>query len=194
MKKISLSLLFLFFVSAIFAQPIFELGIKGGINNSKITANIHDYNSESIVKSHIGAFARLGVGNVYVQPEVYFSSKGGELKSSVLETATQFDLNNVDVPVLLGVRIINGETANVHLIAGPIFSFVTSTNIYGDTRFTEQYFRDHYFGYQYGFGVDLWKFFVDARIEHSTNYLYYHPDLLKSKNKSLMITVGFKIL
>jgi len=194
MKQISFSILLLFFATSLFAQPIFDLGIKGGINNSKITANIHDYNSESIVKAHIGAFARVGVGRVYLQPEVYFSSKGGELKSSVYETATQFDFNNVDVPVLLGVKVLNSPAANLRLMAGPVFSFMTSNDINGDTQFNEQYFRDHYFGYQYGIGVDLWNFFIDARIEHSTNYFYYHPSVLKSKNKTLMLSVGFKIL
>lgn len=176
-----------------FAQPIFDLGLKAGVNNSKITADLDEFTAESIVKAHIGAFARLGFGRVYVQPEAYFTAKGGELESSLLQMATRFDYNNIDVPVLLGVKVISGEMANVRLMAGPVFSFMTSSDVFGDARFTPGYFKDNYYGIQYGIGVDLWSFFIDARIERGVNELYAHPDL-SSQNRTFMVTVGFKIL
>lgn len=196
MKQLQISIFLLLLSSAVMAQPIFNLGIEGGIHSSKITANLNEYNSESISKAHIGAFARLGFGRIYVQPEAYFSSKGGELKSSVTEVASQFDFNSIDVPVLLGVKVIKGGAANVRLMAGPVFSFITSSDIKGSDVFTTQYFKDNYFGYQYGLGVDFWNFFVDARIEHGTNSLYQYPGdpSLNSKNRTLLVTVGFKIL
>lgn len=193
MKKILFSLSFLLLTTVIFAQPIIDVGIKAGVNNSKITASLDEFTSESIVKMHVGAFARVGYGRVYVQPEVYFSAKGGDLNSSLSSTITQFDFNNVDVPMLLGVKVINGSGANLRVMAGPVFSFMTSNDVDGDTRFTSQYFKDHYFGYQYGIGVDVWNFFLDARIEKGTNNLYSSPDLA-SKNRTFMVTLGFKIL
>lgn len=196
MKQLQISILLLLFSTSLIAQPIFNLGIEGGIHSSKITANLNEYNSESISKAHIGAFARLGFGRVYVQPEAYFSSKGGELKSSVPEIATQFDINSIDVPILLGVKVIKGGAANVRVMAGPVFSFITSSDISGDDLFSPQYYEDNYFGYQYGVGVDLWNFFIDARIEHGTNNLYESQSdpYLHSKNRTLLVTVGFKIL
>lgn len=195
MKQIVFSTLMFLFSASIFAQPIIDVGLKGGIHNSKVTANLDEFTTESIVKSHIGAFARVGYGRVYVQPEAYFTSKGGELESNIFNTVTRFDFNNVDVPVLLGVKVLNGEMANVRIMAGPVFSFVTSNNVSGDDRFTTQYFKNNYFGYQYGIGVDIWSFFLDARIENGTNNLYENPNVgLNSKNRTFMITVGFKIL
>ncbi|HKI88464.1 MAG TPA: porin family protein [Draconibacterium sp.] len=196
MKKIIFTTTFLLFSAVIFAQPIFDLGIKAGINNSKITANLSEFNSESIVKAHIGAFARLGYGRIYLQPEAYFSSKGGKLSSGLLDNATKFDFNNIDVPILFGVKVVKGGAANVRAMAGPVFSFLISGDVSGDNRFTVQYFKDNYFGYQYGIGVDLWNFFIDARIEHGTNNLYVYPNdpYLRSKNRTFMVTVGFKIL
>ncbi len=193
MKKILFSLSFLMFTTVIFAQPIIDVGIKAGVNNSKITASLDEFTSESIVKMHVGAFARVGYGRVYVQPEVYFSAKGGDLNSSLSSTVTKFDFNNVDVPMLLGVKVINGGGANLRVMAGPVFSFMTSNDVDGDTRFTSLYFKDHYFGYQYGIGVDVWNFFLDARIENGTNNLYSSPDLA-SKNRTFMVSLGFKIL
>ena len=196
MKKLQISILLLLLSTTIMAQPIFNLGIEGGIHSSKITANLNEYNAESISKAHIGAFARLGFGRIYLQPEAYYSSKGGQLSSNVFDAATQFDFNSIDVPVLLGVKVIKGGVANVRVMAGPVFSFITSSDINGDTRFTKQYFEDNYFGYQYGVGVDFWNFFLDARFEHGTNNLYQYPSdpVLNSKNRTFLVTVGFKIL
>ena len=106
MKKLTVLSLLLLFVLSVPAQPIFDVGVKAGINNSKITANLDEFNSESILKMHVGAFARIGYGRLYVQPEAYFSAKGGELESSVSETVTKFDFNNIDVPVLFGVNVL----------------------------------------------------------------------------------------
>ena len=196
MKQIQISIIFLLLTTSIIAQPIFDLGIKGGINSSKITTNLNDFSTESINKAQIGAFARIGIGRVYLQPEAYFSAKGGELSSDILESATKFDFNSVDVPVLLGIKVLKGGVGNLHIMAGPVFSFITSEDVSGDNRFTTDYFKDNYFGYQYGVGVDIWKFFIDARMEHGTNNLYEYPSepSLHSKNRTFMLTVGLKIL
>lgn len=196
MKKLKISILLILLSTSLMAQPSFNLGVEGGFHSSKITADLNEYNAESISKAHIGAFARLGFGRIYLQPEAYYSSKGGELSSNMLDNATKFDFNSVDVPVLLGVKVIKGAVANVRIMGGPVFSFVTSKDVSGDTRFTTQYFKDNYFGYQYGLGVDFWNFFIDARLEHGTNSLYVYPGdpSLNSQNRTFLVTLGFKIL
>ncbi len=196
MKRIVIIAFLLGAFFSVNAQPSFDLGIKGGINTSKVTTNFREFDSESIVKSHFGAFARIGYNRVYVQPEVYFIAKGGEVSSSLLETLTKFDFNNVDVPILLGVRVLNGSVGNFRVMAGPVFSFVTSGNVIGDERLTADYFRDRYHGYQYGVGFDIWNFFLDARIERGANNMYVYPNdpYLRSKNRTFMVTLGFKIL
>ena len=196
MKQLQISILFLLFTTSVIAQPFFNIGVEGGVHSSKITANLNEYDSESISKAHVGAFARVGFGRVYVQPEAYFSSKGGELSSSAAGIASQFDFNSIDVPVLLGVKVIKGGAANLRIMAGPVFSFITSSDITGDDIFSPQYYEDNYFGYQYGVGVDLWNFFIDARIEQGSNNLYESQSApyLNSKNRTLLVTVGFKFL
>jgi hypothetical protein len=196
MKKLMISVLFLI-PMIIKAQPILDLGVKGGVNSSKVTFKTNEFNSEAIVKTHIGAFARAGFGNIYIQPEIYYSAKGGEVLESgpnVSERLARFDLNHVDVPILVGIKLLNGERSNLHVMAGPVFSFLASTNIEDHDYFTQQYLKDHYYGYQYGVGVDFWNFFLDVRMEHGANNLYsYSIDDLNGKNQTFMVTIGFKI-
>ncbi len=197
MKKFIISMIFLLPL-VITAQPFLTAGIKGGINSSKVTFRKSEFTSESILKTHVGAFARVGYGNVYLQPELYFSAKGGEVLEkgpNISERITRFDLNNVDVPLLLGINIVNGERSNLHIIAGPVFSFLASKNIEDHDDFSKEYLKDHYYGYQYGVGIDFWNFFLDARMEHGANNLYSYPtENLSGKNQTFMITFGFKIL
>ncbi|MEN8118569.1 MAG: porin family protein [Bacteroidota bacterium] len=195
MKRILFISLILLFGTTIFAQPTFDLGIKAGINNSKLSLNKSDYNSESIVKAHIGAFGRIGWSRLYLQPEIYFSAKGGDISSNPsnpIKTATAFNYNNVDVPMLLGFKVIKGKVVDVHVIAGPVFSFITKSEIDNETLFDPDYYKNHYVGVQYGLGADILFFTIDARMEHG-NTLYDHP-ALEGKNSTFMITVGFKIL
>ena len=82
MKKVILILVVGFFAIALQAQPTFDLGLKGGANFSKISFSAEGYSSATVVKTHVGAFARVGWDRVFLQPEVYFSGKGGDLKYS----------------------------------------------------------------------------------------------------------------
>lgn len=198
MKKSIVVTFLLLFSASLIAQPVLDLGIKAGVNNSKVTFKSEEFTSESIVKTHIGAFGRVGWGSIYVQPEAYFSSKGGKVfeeGAGPSDISGRFDYDNLDVPVLLGVKLIDGGMSNVRVMAGPMFSIMTSNRIDSDVLTNEDYYKDHYFGYQYGVGVDVWNFFLDARMEHGANRLYQHPTLdLDGKNQTFMITVGFKIL
>lgn len=192
MKRLLFSAVFFLFSLSVFSQVTFDLGIKAGVNNSKLSLNKNDYSTESITKMHIGAFGRVGFGRLYAQPEVYFSKKGGEIHPNPIVMATSFDYNNVDVPMLVGFKIIKGKVFELHALAGPVFSFITNSDVNGDAYFDPDYYKDSYVGIQYGIGADVLFFTLGARMEHG-NKLYDHPDL-EGKNSTFMITLGFKIL
>ncbi len=190
MKQIVFSTLLFLAAISVNAQPTFDVGIKAGINISKMSFDIDDYSSESILKSHVGAFSRVGWGRVFVQPEAYYSAKGGDLSAGIIQTATSFNYSTVDMPILFGVKIIKGGTVGLHATLGPVFSFITSAKAEGE--FSEEYFADNYVGVQYGVGVDILFITVDARMEHGSNNLYQAPSF-DGKNQTFMVSVGFKI-
>lgn len=198
MKKILIMMLVLLTTGALSAQPIFDLGLKAGLNVSKVTLSDDAYDSESVLKAHIGAFGRLGWSRLYLQPEVYYSAKGGKvLEKGVnpVARAAQFDFSTVDVPLLLGIKVLKGGAANLRVMAGPVFCFMTQKKIDSDNLLEKQYYKNHYMGYQYGVGVDFLNFFVDARMENAANRFYYlGPEDIGGKNNTFMVTVGFKIL
>ena len=178
---------------SLFAQVNFDLGIKGGVNFSKISFDSEDYSAESVTKTHFGAFGRIGWSRVFIQPEVYFSGKGGDISSGILSTVTSFDYGSVDIPVLLGFRLIKGKVFDLHIIAGPVFSIITSEDITSDEVFDKSFYEDNYAGIQYGLGVDVLFLTFQARMENGLGEFYSQPEIA-GKNQTFMLSVGFKFL
>ncbi len=203
MRRLLFSFVLLILTTSAFSQVVFDLGLKAGVNVSNLNIEegriLSDYNislnSDAITKAHWGAFGRVGFGRLYVQPEVYFSKKGGDLSSDLLGVAGGFDYSNVDAPLLLGYKIIKGKVFDLHVMAGPVFGFVTDANYPEelDEYLEEEFFDDHLIGAQYGIGIDVLFLSIDARVEHASK-IYDDPNFVSGNATTFMFTVGFKIL
>lgn len=192
MKKLLIVFALLGISAIVSAQPVIDIGLKGGVNTSKISVNLDDYSSDNITKMHIGAFGRIGWSKLYIQPEVYFTKKGGDFSYNPIDIAGSFDYSSVDVPLLLGFRVIDAKAFDLHLMGGPVLGFMTKSDLEGNSDFDAEYFNNHYVGLQYGVGVDVLFLTLDFRMEHDGT-VYDHPDF-DGKNTSFMVTLGFKIL
>ena len=193
MKRSVLSVFFIFITVSLFAQVKFDLGIKGGVNFSKISFDIDDYSAESVTKSHFGAFTRIGWNRIFVQPEIYFSGKGGDVTSDLWSTATSFDFKTMDIPVLLGFSLIKGKVFDLHLVAGPVFSKITSEDVDGSDFVDKSFYKNRYAGIQYGLGIDVLFVTFDARMENGLGEFYKQPGV-SGKSQTFMLSLGFKIL
>lgn len=180
------------------SKAIFNLGIKGGMTASELVfEDTRNLSSDNTVSYHIGGFARLGVGRFFVQPEAYFNSRGGNLKEIIdddpVSTLANFDFTSIDVPLLAGLKFGKGENFNMRAMGGPVFGFITSKNVEGTPDFNAEYFKNHFYGWQYGVGIDIWFITFDARIESSRNSVYASSDF-STKNKIYLFSVGIKFL
>jgi len=186
MRKLTIILVLVVFALTGNAQDIFDFGPKVGINTTKISANIADYNPETVNKFQFGAFARINFGPIYVQPEAYFNSKE-YIHAINLSTKDKFDLKTIDVPALIGFKIINKEALNVRIMAGPVFSFLTDKS--GKSQLTQENLKNSRFGWQYGAGVDFLFLTLDARMEsYSKNF-----DPTYDTNGTFVISLGLKL-
>lgn len=184
---IILALLALYDLSAK-AQGI-EGGIKAGLNTSKISTHIDDYTPQTVNRYQFGAFARLNLGRFYLQPEAYYNSKGGEYINKISpSTINSFNLNSVDVPALLGLKIINQEALNLRVMGGPVVSFLMDKSVKG--QFTEDNLENSLFSWQYGAGIDFMFLSLDVRkVTYGKNFT---PDF-DTKNGTFVISLGIKL-
>jgi hypothetical protein len=193
MKRLIVLAFAIVLLTSVVAQPKLDLGIKGGVNFSKISLNMDDYSSESVTKSHIGVFGRVGWDRVFIQPELYFSGKGGDVTSDISSTMASFNYKTFDVPVLLGFRLIKGKLLDFHVIGGPVFNSITKDDVSGGADFDDSFYKDRYTSIQYGVGVDVLFITVDARMENGLGE-FYTQEGKSAKNNAFMLSVGFKIL
>lgn len=192
MKKLTILVVLLVFAFTGKAQGGLDFGLKAGLNTSKISTDLDYYTPQTVNNYLFGAFSRVNFGRFHIQPEVYFSSKGGEAvnTSGAQEVVSSFDLNTVDVPVLLGFKLIDKKPITLRINVGPVFSFVTDKSV--SDQLSEDQIVDNCFGWQYGAGLDFMFLSLDARMESYAKDLYDAPDF-NSKNGTFVLSLGVKL-
>ena len=116
MKRVILLSLMLFMATFVFGQ--FTIGPKVGLTMSKLTTNFDEVTEEMKTGFQFGAFARFGK-KVYVQPELIFVTKGGIIKEPGLNLETKVDLKTVQIPLIVGFKLINLKVVNLRVHGGP---------------------------------------------------------------------------
>ena len=194
MKKAIIFTAVILFSVTMSAQTTFDLGIKGGLTRSDFSISRQDYTADQILSYHGGAFGRVGFGRIFLQPEAYFNSRGGEIfqdEINPVNVATKFDFSTVDVPLLVGLKLFKNDFFNVRAMGGPLFSFVTSRDVEGP-KFGTDSFRDNFYGWQYGIGLDIWFITIDARFENSRQSVIQTSDF-NARSNTFLLSAGIKL-
>jgi hypothetical protein len=182
------------------AQAQVALGLKGGISSSHVDVkNVRNTitqfrDKEDITGYHLGAFLRFKTGNLVIQPEGVFSSSGGKISiietenGTEVETTEKFKFTRLDVPLLVGLRLLNFA----RIQAGPVASVLLRGEL-GDQDL-ESYMDNADFGWQAGIGFDIGHVTTDLRYER-VERKYTNPDSgFDVGNQQLILSLGFKLL
>ena len=187
MKKLVVLLFFSFLlISQSNAQ--LQYGIKAGITSTSIKVNdvIKDANNVDALKVEGqnaaigfqgGFFGRITIANIFVQPELLFTSASADVKVTNLTLATTDDayqvikkqqFNKIDIPIMVGMKF-----GPARIEAGPIASIVVSNkSALADYGSYEEKFNGATWGYQVGVGLDVFnKIILDAKYEGSLSKL-----------------------
>ncbi len=171
----------------------FTFGAKVGVNYSKFPS------SKSLVSSDIGkagvqagVFARFGK-QIFLQPELLFGSYSGSfnLKTSAGEVAEDVKFTTMDIPVLLGDKVISLSTLNLRVMLGPDFAFNLKKPGLQIPNPGDYSYKNATVGGIVGVGIDLAALTIDAR------YNFGLTDInasLGQKINSFNLSVGFKFL
>ena len=187
MKKLIIAAVLLLCVS--FANAQLNFGIKAGYNSSlgindlgSITNGSYNLNSARAEMSNgfqAGVFARLGFNKVYFQPELLYTMGKKDYTMSVTDAngSGTFDKNvkvsTVDVPLLLGYKVLDLKLVNLRVFAGPKLRFNAGStldfnNVTGGNFNTADLQRDvkaAQLGLEAGFGVDVLMLSLDFRYQ-----------------------------
>jgi hypothetical protein len=197
MKKFIFIAALLIAGSAAFAQiPGFSVGPKIGASFSKFSTDQDQIKEEMKSTFYFGAFARLGK-KVYLQPELLIMSRNGLLKDkNIPESSNSLKIRTIDIPLMLGVKVIDLKAANVRVMAGPVASLVINKSIASenwDEAITKNDIRNANWGLQFGAGADLLFLTLDIRYEIGMNDYSKLQDF-NLKNNMFTVGLGWKIL
>lgn len=195
---------FLFFFPSKKIESQVHFLVFGGFNTSKIITEFDNKQTiltEAKKSFNFGGGFRIDIGRVlYLQPEVYITRKGGLEKAfrqnqhdSLSQNA---DLQSLDMPVMIGLRLFEREGIALRAYGGPVVSFLQDPQ--GETFLNGvqvpwgEMEKTHVFSMQFGAGLDLKFLTFDVRYEYAFSPMLAFEDF-KTKHKILYFTLGFKI-
>jgi hypothetical protein len=221
MKKNSLVAVLLLCVSFSYGQLNF--GIKAGYNsslsfsnvNSVFTGayNLNDVNGEIWNDFQAGLFARLGLGKkLYIQPELLYAMQKKNYTITLQDVANKnvtydklINVSTVDIPVLLGYKLLDLKVFNLRAFAGPKFrlnanSSLAFSNLVKPAGSTstitldglKQDFLNSKVGMEIGAGIDVLMLTLDVRYNLIGDM--YNPKVndFNLPSNTFLISLGWK--
>jgi hypothetical protein len=188
MKRILLSTALVFFVAIASAQ--FSFGVKAGYNSSLTLSNLGSVSDGSYNLSNVkgemwnnfqaGLFARVYLKKFYIEPELLYSVQKKEydmldvmIDGNATDINSYMSISNVEVPLMIGYKLLDLKIANLRVFAGPKFILNTGStldykNIEDGQPVTSdkllQDFKASQIDLEVGAGVDVLMFALDARL------------------------------
>jgi len=197
MKKLLFIVLIFFSAGLTFGQ--LTVGIKVGYDAAKLSTNMDTITSNFKSGFQVGAFARIGK-RLFLQPELYYTTQGGVFTSNTSNWEQNIKIGSMDVPVLIGFKLLKGDFINVRLMAGPMASFVVNKSISEAGGITGPIntadLNSVNWAIQAGAGMDIWKLTLDVRYQVGLNQLIKSVEnyTFDSYNNVWNVSLGFKIL
>jgi hypothetical protein len=127
MKKILVVVLLSMATVAAYAQVQVALGLKAGVNLSKLNTDDADANTSNITGFHGGAFGLFKFTSIGIQPELLFSQQGSKVED-VSGDPEDLKMSYMTIPVMLKFYLPGG----FNIQAGPQFGFLNSAEFKSD--------------------------------------------------------------
>jgi hypothetical protein len=199
MKKVSLFFIAVLFISSgsLFAQG-FHIGVKGGVNMTKIDGRSFDEAFKWGLSA--GGFAELNFTNhIGIQPEVLFSqikTKTAEHFSDIYQVGgydnQNLTLNYLSIPILLAIK----PSPLLSILVGPQFGIKLNEDN-SIVRNGQDAFKTGDFSVVGGAQLNLGGFKLGARYAIGLNNTAAIKDIEKVdtwKSQSIQLYLGFRII
>ncbi len=181
MKKLVFIAILTIYSISINAQLDINYGLKTGLNyNSYGSLSIYGglAGLNEIVKSeqdfgfHVGAYAQYNFTKIYVRPELVFT-KTKSTYNHIFSTSSEFKVSTLEIPVLVGFKIIKP----ISLYVGPTFRYILDNTFSSD--FDLDLDNNLVLGLNIGIGLQLQKLGFDLRYSPglSENLAVFTDDL-----------------
>jgi len=195
MKKLLLLLIVVMITPFAFGQ--FSFGPRVGFTTGKLSSDLDSISASMDNSFDFGLFLRLGK-KVYLQPEVIWVTKSSEIKYN-FGGSQELKINTIEIPVMLGWKIMSLGVGNIRIMAGPSASLVVDKTIEAKNiadPIKEADIEDMIWHANVGLGVDVLMFTLDVRYQAGLT------EVIKQVNNAnfnlvgntFKVSLGWKIL
>ena len=179
----------------------------GGFNSSRtiteLTGSRETFFSEAKLNYNFGMAFRFEFANIlFIQPEVYFTRKGGlanAFRVNPTDTFNQQEVSarSIDLPIMFGLRFFHSDAFCLRFYGGPVVSYLIDQNVNVDKNglpitFDDIRARTHAFSAQVGAGFDIRRFTFDVRYEYGLSAMHRHSDF-RTRYSLISFTLGIKL-
>jgi hypothetical protein len=211
MKKIILAVILGILPLGIFAQGPISFGPKLGWNSDRLTTDYTQYVKDFKSGFQGGVFLSVYLNKLYIQPEAYFSLKRGALETSfgdplnpntTLDVSQSIKLQSIDVPILIGFKVLDLKLVRFRIWGGPVASFMLNkeytlsiNGLNKSDRIVRDDFRNATWSGQIGAGLDVLALTFDIGYEFGFNsFLTIHAlDDFNLRNNLFYCSLGWRI-
>lgn len=206
MKKFLILIAVVLISSTAFSQISF--GPKVGYTTSELSVDKTDIKTSLKNSLQFGLFLRLGE-DFYIQPEVNWLTQGGLFHNpSLIDGISPFEqevtLKTIQIPAMVGVKLIDLKLLNLRIHGGPVASIITDKEIENKVAnyiapIKEIDIADMIWSFQVGAGIDVLMFTLDVRYNIGINKLIGDVNVdgtnvtFDSKTSGFTVGLGWKI-
>lgn len=200
MKKILLITCAVLLVGTLTTAQRFDLGVKGGYLYSDMNVNnVKAMKSKAKGGYLLGVFARIGGEKWFFQPELQYRARTADFEfKDIAQGKIEVDYKTLDIPLQLGIDLLDLSVAKIALHTGPVVSFKldesTDANFKSLTVAIDDHFKDYkslIWAGQVGVSVDILRFTIDLTYEKGFTDI---AERGAGKNDLFMATLGIKLL
>lgn len=209
MKRIILILAAVIITSSAFSQISF--GPKIGYNTAKLSLDRNDISSELKNSFQFGVFLRIGK-KIYIQPELNWLTQGSIFQtpstSQILPFTQEVSLKTIQIPILIGLKVIDLKMVSVRVFGGPTASIVqdkviknTVGNLINPIMKTD--ISDMIWSFQVGGGIDVMGLTIDIRYNVGLINVLNDVEIpidgtptsipFESKTNGFTVSIGYKL-
>ncbi|MDR4891642.1 MULTISPECIES: porin family protein [unclassified Chryseobacterium] len=169
--------------------PAFHIGVKGGANFTKTSTESSSLEGKYGFGYQAGVMTRMDLGKLYVQGEALFNKRKTTYESQD-GSSSKLSWNAIDIPVVVGYKLIKTDDFNVRIFAGGVYSYAFNNKISTSQALLEGFkkFDKSNIGVTGGLGLDYKNFTVDLRYETSLSSISKE---FKSKPHSFSLGIGY---
>lgn len=168
--------------------PAFHIGVKGGVNFTK-TSTESSLEGKYGFGYQAGVMTRMDIGKLYVQGEALFNKRKTSFESQD-GSSSKLSWNAIDIPVVVGYKLMKTDDFNVRIFAGGVYSYAFNNNLSTSQALQEGFkkFDKSNIGVTGGVGLDYKSFTVDLRYETGLTSISKE---FKSKPHSFSLGIGY---